>query len=62
MDPDLGAWLAGEGHDQREMIVESKLPSQTVRMGQSPSGWYLPHEVITAGHGDRATTLRESQD
>ncbi len=62
LDPDLDAWVAGEGDDTREMIVEARLPSRTVRMGQARSQRHLPQEVITSGDGDRTAMFRELHD
>ena len=61
LDAELKAWAEGEGDDQRELIVEARVPKRTVSLGNSPSGRILPREVDTAKNADRNSLLEELQ-
>ena len=61
LDAELKAWAEGEGDDQRELLVEARVPKRTVSLGNSPSGRILPREVETAKNVDRNSLLEELQ-
>lgn len=61
LDTELKAWAEGEGDDQRELLVEARVPKRTVSLGNSPSGRILPRVVETAKHVDRNSLLEELQ-
>ena len=61
LDAELKAWAEGEGDDQRELLVEARVPQRTVSLGNSPSGRVLPREVETAKNVDRNSLLEELQ-
>ena len=61
LDAELKAWVEGEGDDQREFLVEARVPKRTVTLGNSPSGRVLPREVETSKNVDRNSLLEELQ-
>ncbi len=61
LDAELKAWAEGEGDDQRELLVEARVPQRTVSLGNSPSGRILPRVVETAKNVDRNSLLEELQ-